>query len=282
MTTHYPLLEFGGDGPPVHLAVANGFPPETYRPLLRAFSGSYRVISLPPRALWPDEPVPERLRQWDAVADDLLGGLHEHALSGVIAIGHSFGGVASLIAATREPERFRALCLLDPTIFPPAWLEGMERMQQDGSIHEFPLAQAARRRRRVFESAEAAFRQFRSKALFQDWPDEAVRIYAETGTHPLPDGSGVELVWPPEWEAYYFCTGYTRSWEVLPRLSPTLPILVIRGEHSDTFLPEAAEKLHGIVPQAVMAEVAGHGHLFPLSAPQETARLIQAWLEGLE
>jgi pimeloyl-ACP methyl ester carboxylesterase len=277
----YPLLEFGGEGLVLHLAVANGFPPQTYRPLLQSFTEAYRVVSLPPRALWPGEPVPEMLRQWDVVADDLLAGLRQHDLSGVIAVGHSFGGVASLIAAVHEPSRFRGLCLMDPTIFPPAWLEGWERMQQDGSVRDFPLARSARRRRRTFESVEAAFQQFRGKAVFHDWPDEALRIYAETGTRPLPDGSGVELVWPPEWEVYYYCTGFTRSWALLPQLSADVPLLVMRGQHSDTFLPEAAEMLRGILPQAAVVEVAGHGHLFPLSAPQETARLIQGWLGGL-
>ena len=32
--TDYPLTEFGGSGPLMVISLANGFPPQTYRPLL--------------------------------------------------------------------------------------------------------------------------------------------------------------------------------------------------------------------------------------------------------
>ena len=50
-----PLYDFGGekDAPPTHIAVANGFPPETYIPLVRPLLEDYHVVSLPPRAMWP-------------------------------------------------------------------------------------------------------------------------------------------------------------------------------------------------------------------------------------
>jgi pimeloyl-ACP methyl ester carboxylesterase len=275
-----PLQDFGGKGPVMHLAPANGFPPATYALLLQPFTSRYRVLSLLPRALWPGEQPPLALRQWDALADDLLAGMDEHGLSDVIAIGHSFGGIASMIAAARQPARFRALCLLDPTLFRPEWMEGMEQMQRDGSIREFPLAQGALRRRRTFDSSQAAYDYFKSKALFADWPDEALRLYANAGTRPTDEG-GVELLWPPEWEAYYFMTGYTRSWEIAPQLRGKLPVLAVRGMESDTFVPETAAMLREILPDMQYAEIPGHGHLFPQTAPDETRAVIEAWLAGV-
>ena len=61
----------------------------------------------------------------------------------------------------------------------------------------------------------------------------------------------------------------------------TLPLLVIRGGESDTFIPEAAEMLRDLLPNATYAEVPGHGHLFPQSAPEETGRIIGDWLVNL-
>src|SRR5262245_22227216 len=111
------LYEFGGkpDAPVMHLAVANGFPPQTYIPLFQPFTERYRVVSLPPRALWSGQHDPSETGSWRALADDLLAGMETHKLNNVIAVGHSFGGVASALAAIKQPQRFRALILLDPT-----------------------------------------------------------------------------------------------------------------------------------------------------------------------
>jgi pimeloyl-ACP methyl ester carboxylesterase len=272
-----PIHEFGGTGPILHVAVANGFPPAVYAPTFQALTGSYRVVSLPPRALWPDEQPPQHLEDWHRVAADLLDGLAQYDLQNVTAVGHSFGGIASMLAAITQPERFRTLILLDPTILPLSAMEVMAEMQADGSIHQSPMALGAMRRKRSWENVESAYTYFRGKALFRDWSDAMVRLYASAGTHPV-NGS-VELAWPPEWEAYYFSTLYTKIWDELPRLQ--LPTLVIRGGDSDTFTAESAEQVRALIPGVSYAEVPGHGHLFPQSAPDETQQVIQEWLARL-
>jgi pimeloyl-ACP methyl ester carboxylesterase len=234
-----------------------------------------------PRALWPDEKPPTKLHQWDMLADDLRAGLAYHKMDNVIAIGHSFGGTASMIAAVRQPQLFSALCFLDPTLFRPEWLEGMEKMQRDGSIIEFPLVQGAMRRKRTFETVEAAFAYFKPKRLFADWPDKSLHLYVEHGLQPAA-GGGYELRWSPEWEAYYFSTGFTRSWEVAPKLRGVLPILAIGGGTTDTYVPEIAAMLRDVLPEATFAEVEGHGHLFPQTAPQQTLAIISQWLDQVK
>jgi pimeloyl-ACP methyl ester carboxylesterase len=273
-----PFTDFGGAGTVIHVAPANGFPSETYQPMFQPLTEQYRVVSLPPRALWPDEQPPEDGHDWSMVADDLLNGFAQYDLRDVIAIGHSFGGIASILATIQQPERFRALVLLDPTMLPPSAMEAMAQMQADGSIHEFPLAAGAVKRKRRWESVGEAYHYFRGKPLFQNWSDEAVRLYAGSGTRTASDG-GVELVWPPEWEAYYFRTLYTKTWDELPKLR--LPTLVVRGGESDTFTPESYAAARELMPGADFVEVPGHGHLFPHSAPDETYRIIRDWLATL-
>lgn len=277
-----PLCELVGEDrrqPIIHLAVANGFPPQTYLPLFRPLT-RFRVVSLLPRALWNTEPPPTVLRDWSELADDLVDGLRAYKLTGIIAVGHSFGGIASILAAIREPSRFRALCLLDPTLLPPPAMEFMRQVQKDGAVDQLPLVQAATRRKRRFASIEDAYANFRSKPLFQDWSDEAVRLYADYGMRPLAKEPGVELAWSAEWEAYYYSTLYTWTWDAIPNLRGKLPILAVRGTSSDTFFPEAAEKLRGLLPEMAYAEVEG-GHLFPQSAPDETRRILLDWIATL-
>lgn len=276
-----PLVDFGGDGPLLHFAVANGFPHPVYTPLLQPLTAAHRVVTLPPRALWPGEQPPAALIDWrDGTARDLLEGLRAHDLRDVVLVGHSFGGIASMLVALEEPERFRALVLLDPTILTPDLLEMLAYARREGISEQIPLAARALRRQRDFASVDEAFIYFRGKTLFDDWDDDAVRRYAALGTYPTAEG-GVRLIWTPEWEAYVFMTGYLDTWRDLPRLRGLLPLLIVRGGTSDTFTAESAAKVRAMLPEAEYVEVAGQGHLFPLSQPAVTAQLVAAFLARL-
>ena len=273
-----PIYDFGGDGPLIHLAVANGFPPQTYTPLLEPLTQNRRIVSLVPRALWPDEKPPDKLISWqDGVAKDLSRGLHDYGFNDIIAIGHSIGGIATILTAAKEPERFKAIILLDPTILPSRLMWTFQIARFLGYKHN-PLSRKAEKRRYQFESVDAAFSYFRGKRLFKDLTDESLRYYAES---IVPSGEGFELAWPREWERFYFRTFYTKSWYALPKLRGKMPILTIRGMASDTLFPGAAARMRRILPDMDYAEVAGHGHLFPQSAPDETRQIIVDWLAGL-
>lgn len=274
-----PIYEFGGNGRVINLALANGFPPQTYTPFVDPLTHEYRVVCLLPRALWGEAP-PQKLINWkDLVAEDLLNGLREQHLTNSILIGHSFGGVASMLAAIRAPkERVKAVILLDPVILPRVGMWMMRLTQLLGGERGNPLAQGALKRQDQFESVEAAYDKFKKKRLFADWDDSAVRGYAES---MLPaEGGGVKLAWAKEWEAYIFKTLYTGTWDDVRDFPPDIPLLIVRGGKSDTFLKGAANRLKNLIPHATLAEVPGHGHLFPQSAPEQTRKIVTEWLEA--
>ncbi|MCY3833152.1 MAG: alpha/beta hydrolase [Chloroflexi bacterium] len=276
-----PLIELAGaaGAPPLHLAPANGFPPRAYLPLLRKLR-AYRCVSLPPRALWDDQGPPSAYRDWSADAEDLLAGLAARQIGAVIAAGHSLGGIVSMLALLKAPERFKALIMLDPPILPPAMLAAVRRAWDDGAIEQMPLVQGALRRRETFASRAEAFARFRHKRLFADWSDESLWLYVEHGVRPRGSGDGFELVWSREWEAHYFATVYLRIWEDLPRLTGSPPVLIVRGGESDAFAAESFARLRSLTPAAHCLELAGQGHLFPQAAPKLTARVILDWLES--
>lgn len=278
-----PLLPLGGDGAQViTLALANGITPETYLPMLRPLMPDYHVVSLPPRALWAGESVPTTLGYWDELAHDLLAGFEAHNLHDVIAMGHSFGAVASMIAATIQPERFKALVLLDPTLLLPHVLDALRQMREEGTIEQnFHLAARASKRQDTFASYDAAYAYFNKRGAFKDWTDEATRAYVYHGLAPNPDGS-VRLKWSPAWETYYFKTGYLQTWEMIPQLAAlNIPTLILRGGTSDTYFPQAMERVQELMPNALHVEIDGHGHLFPQSAPDEAGVIIRDWLATL-
>lgn len=273
-----PLLELGGAGPLLHWAPANGFPFSTYAPIIEGLAPRFRSVAVPPRALRPDEgAAPAMHGTWRELSHDILLGLAEHDAGPVVAVGHSFGGVASILAATQEPGRFRGLILLDPTILPPDRAAPFRADQEAGWRVGYPLAIKCKVRKADFDSSEHAFDYWRGKGLFADWNDAALRRYVEGML--VPDGSGrFRLAWSPAWESYYYESIYFDTLDDLPRLPRSLPILAIAGGTTDTFMPESVALFREAVPWATVETIPGYGHLFPQSAPEATLDRMSRWL----
>jgi pimeloyl-ACP methyl ester carboxylesterase len=279
--------DFGGEGPVVHLAHANGFPPGAYGPFAETLSQvsqadtdqtqAYHVIGLPARPLWPGSQT-KSAPDWHVLADDLIQGLDTLRLTGIIGIGHSMGGVYTMLATIRRPDLFRAVVLIDPVILPPRILRVLAWMRRLGLGKRQPLVQGALRRRRTWPDRQACFERYRGKALFARWSDESLWAYVNAGTRPTPDGQ-VELVYPPEWEAHIFATAPTDVWEYVPQLET--PALVVRGEHTDTFRPESQERMERLLPQARYRVLLDAGHLVPMERPGETGAMIREHLAEL-
>jgi pimeloyl-ACP methyl ester carboxylesterase len=269
--------DFGGEGPIIHLAHANGFPPGAYRGLAETLTGRYHVIALPSRPLWPGS-QPQSAPTWHPLADDLIQGLDGLGLQAVVGVGHSLGGVLTMWAAIQRPDLFQAVALVDPVILPPAWLCMIRLLRGLGLERRLPLVQGTLRRRRSWPSRQECYEQYRGKPFFARWPDAILWDYVQSGTVVRGNGQA-ELVYPPEWEAHIFATTPTGVWHDVPHLRT--PALVIRGEHSSTFLPAAQARLARQLPGARYATIPEAGHLLPMERPAETGRAIQEFVEPL-
>jgi len=275
MSNPPPLDDWGGTGPVLHLAHANGFPPGTYRQLIERLKTRYHVVSLRTRPLLPDQ-APRSLRNWDDLVEDLARGLRAHGLEGVVGVGHSVGGTCSLLASTQDAGLFRAVVALDPVLFtgPRAVVFGMlERLGLSGRI---PPARLASRRRDHWNSREEAGASYRKKPLFQGWDPACFEDYLTSGLTESPRG-GFQLTIPRDWEARIFETQPRATWRRLR--SVPIPTLVLRGGDSDTLTPEALERVRRTVPGVRSEELPGTGHLFPLQQPEESSRRILAFLD---
>jgi pimeloyl-ACP methyl ester carboxylesterase len=272
--TRPPLHDFGGHGPALHLAHANGFPPGTYRRLAAALAQDHQLVALPARPLWPGS-RPTDVADWRPMAGDLVEALQASGLAPLIGVGHSLGGVLTLWAAIDRPELFHCVILVDPVLLPPHWLWSVRLMRRLGIENRLPFVQTALRRRRGWPGLQACFDHLRGKQLFARWPDAVLWDYVNSVTQPEPAG-GISLRYTPEWEAHIFATVPTAIWKDVPRLS--VPALFIRGEQSNTFLSTAAARVARLLPAAQHTEVPGTGHLLPMEKPTEVAALIRAFI----
>lgn len=265
------LEELGGKGPVVHLAHANGFPPGTYRGMVDELAPSFRVVALPFRPLWPGS-RPGSITDWHVLAEDLADGLEASGLTGVWGVGHSLGGVCTMLAAIRRPHLFRAVVLIDPVILPPAFLWLWAAMRIFHQERRFFLVKGALRRRRRWPSRQECFAYLREKPLFARWSDRALWHYVEAATRFVEGAGGVELVYPPEWEAKIFATTPFDSWVFCRKL--VTPALFVRGELSDTFRPESHQLVRELLPETSHEVVGAAGHLVPMERPEAVARAI--------
>ena len=95
-TSGIPYVDWGGQGPPLHFAHANGFPPGTYNAFIRHLTGESRVLGMECRALWRTHD-PAQFRHWRDMGNDLSRFLSDLGLTRIVAAGHSLGAVTSLL-----------------------------------------------------------------------------------------------------------------------------------------------------------------------------------------
>jgi pimeloyl-ACP methyl ester carboxylesterase len=275
-----PFEEFGGAGPVLHFAHANGFPPGAYQPLLKCLAGGFSVMAMRMRPLW-SEASPDGLSDWRPLADDLACFLQEQSLSGVFGVGHSVGGTTTLRLALQRPDLFDSLVLIDPVIFTPQMTYSWIMLNHLGlSSLLLPFSRNARRRRAVFDSPQMMFDNYRHKSVFEKIDDTGLQAYVDAISCQQPDGR-YGLSYPPEWEARIYATGMLADldiWRGLPSLK--LPLLILRGAESSTFWESTARRLLRRLPSIQLQVIPRATHLLPLEFPAELCIAIRRfWLE---
>ncbi len=275
-----PALDFGGSGPALHFAHANGYPPRAYAPLIETLTPHYRVVAMLARPLQPNS-SPNGLRDWTSFTDDLIQFLDERGEKGIFGVGHSLGAATTLFAALRRPDLFRAIGLIDPPLFSPLYSAayGLARRWPWLLERLHPYINSTLRRQRVFANVQAMYQRYRAKPLFARVPDRGVRAYAEALARPRPDGQ-VELAYSPEWEVRIYESAPHDLWTHIDQLK--VPLLLIYGKDSDTFRPAALAALKRRVPEAEVAGVEDAGHLVPLEKPDEVGAVIHEFLGRVE
>jgi len=256
-------IEFGPAERPVDLLFvhANGFNARTYRGLLAPLAPGLRVLAIDQRghgrtSLPAD---PKGRRSWRDLADDLVRLLDRIDGPPLTLAGHSMGGTASLLAAARRPGRVKRLVLVDPVVLPSAaaiaaWLPWF-----DAATSRSPMVEGALRRRRRFESRDAAFAALRGRGAFRTWPDDALRDYVADGFADTHDGD-VELACAPEWEASNYAAQGHFSTAALLRLR--CPATVLKAETGSTCYLAWPPR-----PGVSLRTVPGTTHFLPVERP---------------
>jgi len=273
-------MEYGNTNQRLVFLHANGYPPECYQPLFKKLSDDYRILAMRQRPLWPGS-NPEELNTWQPLTDDFLNFLDEHQAEASIVVGHSVGGIVALRAALIHPERIRRLVLIDPVLFPPyiIWFWKVIRALGLGyQVH--PLVRNSRHRRREFDDLDRLFHGFRRKPVFHFMGDEELRSYVEGIA--CKEARGFKLCYSVDWEMRIYITSVSSDmdiWRGLPGLK--IPLLIIRGEETDTFWNSTARLVQKKDPSTRIVTVPGATHLVPLEQPGEVSYAIKRFFQEI-
>jgi pimeloyl-ACP methyl ester carboxylesterase len=273
---HY--LDWGGAGRQVHLLHATGFCAGTYSPFVKLLSDDLHIIASDLRGHGGSEQFNlKRVYNWHIFADDLKLLIEQAMSPPIVGMGHSVGAVTTYIAAAKYPRLFSAIILMDPSILPRRRLWQFAAMKMIGLGSNRQLARSARRRRKMFQGKNEALKRFTAgRGIFKSWSQEFVEAYLECGLLEKDSETAV-LKCDPELEAQIFEAVPLDVWRYAEKIA--CPVLAIRGERSDVFTADSAERLKRLLSDYELATIPNAGHFVPMGQPEACAAVIREFIQ---
>ncbi len=258
---HY--LDWGGSGSPIVILHATGFLGRIYAPIAEALTAIGHVYSYDQRGHGDSAAAPDARYDWTRTMEDLAGFITAMGLGAVRGFGHSAGATALGSLACERPDLLSRAVLAEPVVFESANAPELGWRN--------PFIERTLKRKRVFDSVDAMFRNFENKPPYNTWRKDMLRDYCEYGTRPLADGRR-ELKCAPEIEARFYET--SRDFDGLGRiLRARSPLLILFGERSDSLGLSLSNKIAAQLANGRVINVADTGHFMPMEKPEEVARL---------
>lgn len=261
--------DLGGTGAPLLIAHATGFCGMTYGPIASALAASFHVWALDFRGHGDSTAPATGDFSWSGMGADALAAIDAVADGPLVAMGHSLGGAALLLAELARPGSLRCAFLYEPIVFPT-----------DSSLagRDNPLAVAARRRRSTFPSKGDALRRYAGHTPLGVLRADALAAYVEHGFADQPDGTAT-LKCSPADEAATFEAEGKMTVDRIRGLALSTTVAV--GQPSPGPNPGAfGPAIVAAMPGARLLEYPHLGHFGPLQDPNSVAADVRSAAEA--
>ena len=254
--------DFGGVGPLVVFCHATGLCGHTWLPMIEALVDRFHCVAFDFRAHgYTGLPAGVSLA-WRGMADDLTAVI-DFLSPGqpILAVGHSMGGAAIILAETARPGLVERAWMFEPILLK----EAPVTVGADAP----DIAKQARNRRATFPSHQAAYDRYARRPPLSQLDPRALQAYVHHGFEELPDGS-ITLRCRPEQEASVFEHHDAGAFERLDDL--TIPMVLAvggDGQGPAQWVVEAAATTPGPVPVVNYPDL---NHFGPLQQPDRLAQ----------
>ena len=256
----------------IHFAHGNGFPSPCYKQLLNQLEINYDCYFIDKIGHNPAFPVTEN---WHYLVDEVIDSIRKQALAPVIGLGHSLGGVLTLLAAIEQPSLFKAVVMLDSPLL-GRFKSSMVRLAKSlGVIDRVTPAYRTRGRRECWQNREQLLAYLKDKDLFKSFTKECLQDYIDYGLEKTQEGYVLRFDRHIEYLIY----------RTIPHSLPEhegkliVPAVLIYGDKStviDRLDLRYMRKHYKIASYKTRGT-----HMFPMEHPPEVAKQIDSLLKTI-
>lgn len=246
-------------------AHGNGFPSLCYSEFLKPFRAEGDCYWIEKIGHDPRFPVTDN---WEHLVSELISSVKSQCDGPVIGIGHSLGGVLTLLAAISEPSLYKAVVMLDSPLLGRIKSAMIRFAKSFGVIDQITPALRTRSRRTIWPSRHALKIYLQSRPLFYRFTSQCLEDYIEFGAEETKDG----------WQLKFDREIETNIFRTIPHQLPNnegllkVPGLFFYGEDSYVVTPSDRrymEKKYGIKNYKIPGT-----HMFPMEYPEIAAQSV--------
>jgi pimeloyl-ACP methyl ester carboxylesterase len=251
--------------PLLHFSHGNSFPGGTYRQFLDGLRTDYEVHAHDMYGHDPRFPVGDG---WHGLVEELIEQLERYGQPAIL-VGHSLGGMLSMMAARERPDLVRCVVMLDSPVVAGWRALAWRLVKLLGKGSRVSPGRFSERRRKVWPDRAAAHAHFMSKDIFKAWAPGVMDDYLDVGLKPHPEG--VQLRFDRGVETAIYNSLPHHMGRMIGRDFP-VPVGFIGATRSEELRQAGLSSTRKLVgDHFVMTE---GSHLYPLEHPERAARLV--------
>jgi pimeloyl-ACP methyl ester carboxylesterase len=264
----------GGPRAAIVFSHANGFPAGTYRVLFEAWrAAGHEVFALGRVSHHADYPV---TNNWPHLRDQLIHFIEAEVSGPAVLVGHSLGGMVSVLAASRRPDLASGLVLLDSPVITGWRAHSLQAAKAARLIQRVSPGRVSQKRRHEWPTREAVKAHFAGKSAFARWDPRVLDDYVASGFEEA-EGKTV-LAFQRDIETRIYNTLPHHLGSVLKRHPLKCPVAFIAGTQSAEMRQGGLEASRALAKERFVW-IEGT-HLYPMEKPDETTRLVLEFIDS--
>ena len=255
----------------------NSFPASTYGVLTASLKKrGFTVKSIEKLGHDPAYPVTNNWPHMVQQLADFTKHTADKAGESAYLVGHSLGGMLSLMCAARHPTHVHGVVLMDSPVIGGWRASTLGAVKSTNLVGRVSPGAVSKGRKISWDSVEAVYAHFKSKRTFAMWDDQMLRDYTTLGTRD-EDGKRV-LSFDREIETHIYNTLPHNIESILRRHPLQCPVAFVGGLQSNE-MKRVGTTLTEKVTKGRMHWLDGT-HLFPMEKPLAAAAAVEAAIRG--
>ena len=255
----------------------NSFPASTYTVMLNALRDrGMQVQALEKIGHNPAYPVtsnwPHLVEEVHAFAQPLIA-----AHTGpVVLVGHSLGGMLSLMLAAQYPHLAHAVVMVDAPAVGGIQAKVLQLSKTFSLNKKFSPGAVSRKRRNAWPSLSEAHAHFAGKKVFARWDPQVLKDYVNHGTHEIytPEGPKRVLSFDRQIETLIYESVPHNLERLLKKHPLACPVSLVAARHSREMRLAGTDFTQKITKGRIC--IIDGTHLVPMERPLVTAAAVEA------